>query len=93
MSNLYLKSLFGCFHRKTTFPMRPPSRDAVSSVDARRSNYVVCLDCGKEFEYDWNAMRIGASRAPKPLPAAHRPSSAANPPPDGIIPYNLTTAR
>jgi hypothetical protein len=22
--------------------------------------YVVCLDCGKEFAYDWNRMRIVA---------------------------------
>jgi hypothetical protein len=21
--------------------------------------YVVCLDCGKEFDYDWQEMRIG----------------------------------
>jgi hypothetical protein len=21
--------------------------------------YVVCLDCGKEFAYDWKAMRVG----------------------------------
>jgi predicted transcriptional regulator len=24
------------------------------------STYVVCLDCGKRFAYDWKEMRIGA---------------------------------
>jgi hypothetical protein len=26
---------------------------------ARHSTYVVCLDCGKEFDYDWEGMRVG----------------------------------
>ncbi len=25
----------------------------------RHGTYVVCLDCGKEFRYDWNEMRLG----------------------------------
>jgi hypothetical protein len=24
-----------------------------------RGTYVVCLDCGKEFAYDWRTMRVG----------------------------------
>lgn len=27
----------------------------------RSGTYVVCLDCGKEFAYDWNAMRVGVT--------------------------------
>jgi hypothetical protein len=38
---------------------------------------VVCLDCGKEFDYDWQEMRIGdpvAARVPaqETLSPAHR---------------------
>jgi hypothetical protein len=25
----------------------------------RNGTYVVCLDCGKEFDYNWKDMRIG----------------------------------
>jgi len=51
-----MNALFGCSHRRTTFPL----------TSARRT-YVACLDCGKEFAYDWAAMRVGApvaARAP-----------------------------
>jgi hypothetical protein len=46
--------LFGCSHERTTFPMRrrQPSPEALE-----QGTYVVCLDCGKEFEYLWDAMR------------------------------------
>jgi hypothetical protein len=26
---------------------------------ARNRTYVVCLECGKEFSYDWRSMRVG----------------------------------
>ena len=26
---------------------------------SRKGTYVVCLDCGKEFDYNWKEMRIG----------------------------------
>jgi hypothetical protein len=53
-----LERLFGCSHRRTTFPMRPPSRVVVPTDGSRRCDYIVCLDCGREFSYDWNAMRL-----------------------------------
>ena len=45
-------SLFGCSHRRTTFPMTP------KRPTARLGAYVSCLDCGKEFAYNWNEMRM-----------------------------------
>ena len=45
-------SLFGCSHRRTTFPMTP------KRPTARLGAYVTCLDCGKEFAYNWNEMRM-----------------------------------
>lgn len=53
-------ALFGCSHRNTTFPLTPTRRAAtLSSGSARLGTYVVCLDCGKEFRYNWKEMRVG----------------------------------
>lgn len=54
-----LDLMFGCSHRHTTFPLTPARRDAMSSVAARKGTYVVCLDCGKEFSYNWREMSMG----------------------------------
>jgi hypothetical protein len=53
-------TLFGCSHQRTTFPLTPARQ---------KGTYVSCLDCGKEFAYDWKSMRIGqpvAGHAPVP---------------------------
>lgn len=50
MLSLVIDSLFGCSHRRTTFPITP--KRAV-----RPGAYVTCLDCGKEFAYNWTEMR------------------------------------
>lgn len=52
--------IFGCSHRNTSFPLTPARRVGFSSNPAtRHGTYVVCLDCGKEFRYDWKEMRVG----------------------------------
>ena len=64
-----LDSLFGCSHPRITFPLTPSHK--MASATNRHGTYVVCLDCGREFRYDWKAMRIGE-------PVEHRtPSPAA----------------
>jgi hypothetical protein len=56
--NMFLMFL-GCSHRRTTFPQTTCSDAWESSATRpRKRTYVVCLDCGKEFPYDWSAMRI-----------------------------------
>jgi hypothetical protein len=45
-------ALFGCAHRHSTFP-RTSRKHGIPST-----TYVVCLDCGKEFPYDWQQMRV-----------------------------------
>lgn len=54
-----------CRHRHLSKPFALNSATSQDSSDARweRANpraehYVVCLDCGKRFAYDWNAMRL-----------------------------------
>jgi len=63
-----LNTLFGCSHRRTTFPLTPSRKMATASN--RHGTYVVCLDCGREFRYDWKTMRVGE-------PVTSRPAAAA----------------
>jgi hypothetical protein len=53
-------SVFGCSHQRTTFPLTPARKGMAFPVAAAARTYVVCLDCGKEFAYDWQEMRVGA---------------------------------
>jgi hypothetical protein len=65
-----LNSLFGCQHRRTTFPLTPGRK--MASATHRHGTYVVCLDCGQEFRYDWKEMSIGepvATRTPTAAPS------------------------
>jgi len=55
MIGSFLAGLFGCAHRRLTRPITPISKPGEPGGET----YVVCLDCGKQFSYDWNRMRIG----------------------------------
>lgn len=74
MMNSLLEIFLGCSHRRTTFPITP-ARNARRQEGARRGTYIVCLDCGKEFDYNWKEMRIGNQLEPLPIhaeqPVAH----------------------
>ena len=57
-----INALFSCSHQRTTFPQTPSRKNAYQAPGAMRNGtYVVCLDCGKEFAYDWNSMRVGVT--------------------------------
>ena len=58
MLDSVLNALFGCSHNRTTFPFSPGRKPAASGAH-RHGMYVVCLDCGQEFRYNWAEMRIG----------------------------------
>ena len=65
---------FGCAHSRTTFPITP-RRNGTDNRRSEQANrtYIVCLDCGKEFPYSWEKMRIlPAWRVPREPAAAHR---------------------
>ena len=67
MFQSFLNSLFSCGHQRTTFPLTP-ARTQMAPAAARNGTYVVCLDCGKEFSYDWTHMRVGHPvAAPAPM--------------------------
>ena len=61
MLHSMMNSIFGCGHQRTTFPitLRRSYADSAAVSDSVGSTYVACLDCGKEFAYDWKSMRIG----------------------------------
>ena len=56
MINSVYNLLFRCRHRHTSFPLRPQTKKGEPPGEL----YVVCLDCGKRFFYDWELMRMGA---------------------------------
>ena len=57
----FVASLFGCAHRHCTFPITKKIGAALPEDGACRKTYIVCLDCGKEFPYDWQQMKVVAA--------------------------------
>jgi len=59
MINQLLDAVFGCTHRRYSFPItvRTPGRRSPAAA-ALTGTYVACLECGKEFPYDWNEMKV-----------------------------------
>ena len=55
MIDTVVNLLFRCPHRRLTRPFAPITR----AGQPHSQSYVVCLDCAKQFEYDFKHMRIG----------------------------------
>ncbi len=60
-----LMQFFGvlCRHRHLSHPFAaaspsPRSDDWDSIGQGAAEHYVVCLDCGRKFAYDWSNMRV-----------------------------------
>jgi hypothetical protein len=53
-----LDKLFGCSHKRCSFPITVRSKLRRSAAASVTGTYVVCLDCGQEFPYDWNTMKL-----------------------------------
>ena len=58
ISELFGGLFSGCWHNHYSFPIttRPHSRR--NTAASLTGTYVVCLDCGKEFPYDWEEMKV-----------------------------------
>ena len=56
--NVVVDWLWGCAHRRTTFPMTPRASGGPEQSSSRSDTYIVCLECGRHFDYDWTTMRI-----------------------------------
>ena len=58
MSRL-VDALFGCPHKRCTFPITVKfGRPDCAHQTTTAGTYIVCLDCGKEIGYDWQAMKV-----------------------------------
>jgi len=66
-------TLFGCWHLHYSFPItvRHAARRGCTAAGAT-GTYVVCLDCGREFPYDWQGMKVVTEPA-----ASHRVAAFA----------------
>ncbi len=53
-----LDRVFGCSHKRCSFPITVRGKLRRSPAASVTGTYVVCLDCGQEFPYDWNAMKL-----------------------------------
>jgi len=75
MIDTVLNLLFRCPHRRLTRPVSPITK----AGQPHSQCYVVCLDCGKQFEYDLNRMRVGRA-------IDHSPHA-------GVLPPNMPKPR
>ena len=57
-----LDMLFGCWHKRLSFPISSRRGQRRTSAARQTGTYIVCLDCGREFAYDWQQMRIVSAR-------------------------------
>jgi hypothetical protein len=46
---------FDCRHKQTSFPVTLKIRN---KTDTHSGTHVVCFDCGREFPYDWDKMKV-----------------------------------
>ena len=63
MFSKIMDTMFGCRHSHYSFPLtiRNGRRSRAASLTG---TYVACLDCGAEFPYDWQTMRVLDAREP-----------------------------
>jgi hypothetical protein len=55
MIDSVLNLLFRCSHRRLTRPITL----VIKTGQSHGGTYVVCLDCGRQFAYDFKEMKIG----------------------------------
>jgi hypothetical protein len=53
-----IDAVFGCRHARYSFPVTVRRATRRPQAAALTGTYVVCLDCGKEFAYDWQEMKV-----------------------------------
>jgi hypothetical protein len=66
-----LDAFFGCRHSRYSFPVTIRGAGRRPQAAALTGTYVACLDCGREFAYDWQEMKLVTS------PERHRARMAA----------------
>jgi hypothetical protein len=56
-------AVFGCRHSRYSFPVTIRGRARRPQAAVLTGTYVACLDCGREFPYDWQEMKVITSSA------------------------------
>jgi hypothetical protein len=56
----------GCWHNHYSFPITVRARSRRNMATSFTGTYVVCLDCSKEFPYDWEEMKVITTPATQP---------------------------
>ena len=64
------------FPQKLSFPITVRAARSRSNLIGDR-DLVVCLECGQEFPYDWNEMKVGLNKSP--AAAGLRPNLGESP--------------
>jgi hypothetical protein len=54
----FFNMVFGCWHTRYSFPITVRAGARRKGAAALTGTYVVCLDCGREFPYDWQEMKV-----------------------------------
>jgi hypothetical protein len=62
MFSKLMDAVFGCKHDRYSFPITIPAGSRRYPTAQRSGTYVACLDCGQEFRYDWQEMKIVGSQ-------------------------------
>jgi hypothetical protein len=58
-----INMIFGCRHSRYSFPVTVRGAKPRPQAGALTGTYVACLDCGTEFPYDWQEMKVITSTA------------------------------
>jgi hypothetical protein len=71
--------MFGCSHKRCSFPITVRGKQRRTAAASVTGTYIVCLDCGHEFPYDWNKMEMvngQPAAGPQPAPIHSDPKAA-----------------
>jgi predicted transcriptional regulator len=77
MITTLVDALFGCWHKNYSFPITAKRGERRSAAASITGTYVVCLDCGKEFPYSWQEMKVVTATAKPAGKLAHAAESYA----------------
>jgi hypothetical protein len=69
MFSRLMDAFFGCRHARYSFPITVRAGSRRNPTAQRTGTYVACLDCGKEFRYDWQEMKIVESQTRDTAPS------------------------
>ena len=73
----FLDLMFGCPHKRFSFPITVRGVRRQSEAPFPTGTYVVCLECGHEFPYDWNTMKVMRTASPAATAVANPSHRAA----------------